>query len=161
MRQIEIALASSKRYQAIEKVIADVPTTFTWRQNFPDKFLKLYADGWLIMCGMRPLLGDEHAQGEAINGRHWVAIDPSNVILDKIVGNNDDLKARIVLMLPRETIIDMVLLDGKYADAYRERIAEEGIEAVYNALNNRISKIEGLPFKEIRTKLHRLNPSGW
>jgi len=102
-------------------------------------------DGWLVMNAPRPLLGNETMTGEFVTGRFYAAIDPADIMADKYVEENQNLDARLLVVVPREVQVDLAL-EG---NPYREQYLALDVEERYVRLSGQLEKFKDLPFGEL------------
>ncbi|MFU1524239.1 strawberry notch C-terminal domain-containing protein [Aeromonas hydrophila] len=102
--------------------------------------------GWLVCNATRPLVGDRVvADGPSNAGRFYAFIDPQSPIAASYLKSNQDLDAKILVLIPKETQIEMVLANNQYAEQYRSDF--EGDE-LYSSLNPR-QYLYGKTYREI------------
>ncbi|WP_421193855.1 strawberry notch C-terminal domain-containing protein [Aeromonas jandaei] len=102
--------------------------------------------GWLVCNATRPLVGDRVvADGPLNDGRFYALIDPESPIAASYLKSNEDLNAKILVLIPKETQIEMVLANNEYAEQYRNDF--EGDE-LYSSLNP-MQYLYGKTYREI------------
>jgi len=107
---------------------------------------------WILFNAPRPLVGDDYATGPGPRGQYWVAIDPrTDGPAIKMISNNFDDNAIVVVPATLRQIVDAALIDNDYADTYREDYPD--LEKLAGVLGAQISRMEGKPVKVLLEKL--------
>ena len=101
--------------------------------------------GWIVMNAPRPLLGSVTMQGDFVTGRFYAAIDPDDSMAKSFICENVKLDARIVVVVDRDTQMELALHGNKYRDQYMELDAESRFEH----LSSQIENFRNLPFGEL------------
>lgn len=146
MQEMFISLANS-----LARKLENFPAVPALEEDVPKPLLKKHKEGWEIMVSMRPLMGAESKMGEAVRGRHWVALDPDDPSIDEQIKNNRKMDARVVFFTSKDNLSRMALVGNKYVKEYMDM----DIDQRYDLTRNRIDKIEGMKYKDVRALYHR------
>lgn len=125
--------------QTIHTILADSKVIFARGDGyFPSKPERA------IFNAPRPLLGTELTRNVWCHGRFYVEVNLSEPHASEFVKRNNDLDARVVISVTDQEVVEMLLIDNKYASQYRER----DFESQLAMLLPNISKIQHLPYGE-------------
>lgn len=150
--EIQISLAGNP----VTKKIASVATMFTTVNEVP-RVMKADLDkGFVLMVGMRPLMGSREVMGSILYGRHWVSMNPKDPMFEDWLKHNLDMDARMVKVVTREEMSGMALVGNKYKDAY----LEEEIEERLGMLEPTLRDLQGSPWSEIEDRIKKAHRQG-
>lgn len=79
----------------------------------------------VVFNAHRPLLGAEHPCTEWCHGRLYAEINLSDSFADKFIQMNNDLDARLVVLVTNDEVVEMLLVGNKYRARYKELSFEE------------------------------------
>lgn len=107
------------------------------------------SEGWVVMNAPRPLVGNETMSGDFLTGRFYAAIDPADYMADKFVEKNRELDARLVVVVSKDTQMEMAMAGNKYRNQYLEMDTDKRWEQ----LSWQLEKLRDVPFGELKTKI--------
>lgn len=125
--------------QPLQLALADCKVAFA--RNLPGFYV---TNGCAVFNAPRPLLGKEHPCNDWCHGRFYVEVNLSDPVATVFIKRNIDLDARVVFSITDAELVEMLLVDNKYADRYRERAFEDQLEMLLPNLSN----IQNLPYAE-------------
>jgi len=149
---IQISMAKSQ----VDYTLRDTKTQFTTADKFPRELEKDLKKGYVIMVGMRPLLGTNSCTGDSLYGRHWVSMDHESPEFEDWLLENEQLQARAVMVLTKAEIAGIALVDNHYADKYMEEPLEERFELLEPIIDN----LYGKTWRELKELLKEANRKG-
>lgn len=101
--------------------------------------------GWLVMNAPRPLLGSQTMNGEFVTGRFYAAIDPADSMAKAFMAENIKLDARLLVVVSRDTQMEMAMHGNAYRDQYLTLESSER----YESLSASLSKFRDLTYGEL------------
>lgn len=150
--EIQISL-SAGRLEQLESAL----TMFTVESEVPRPINQDMKKGFVVMVGMRPLLGNREMSGSSLYGRHWVSMDPSSSLFDNWLENNLRMQARRVMVLSNEEQVGIALVNNRYADVYLEEAFEDRLEM----LGGRIEGLQGKSWKTLSSLVDKAHKKGF
>jgi len=102
------------------------------------------SEGCVVFNAPRPLLGTPNACTEWCHGRFYVEVNPKESFAAAFIQKNNDLDARVVMKVTDAQVVEMLLMDNRRAEAYREYPFADQLEM----LLPQIGKIQSLPYGE-------------
>ena len=126
-------------HQALHPALSECKVAFA--RNLKGFYV---AEGSAIFNAPRPLLGKAHPCQDWCHGRFYVEVDLSDSVAAIFIKRNIELDARLVVEVTDAEVLEMLLVDNKYAERYRERTFEDQMEML---LPN-IAKVQNLPYGE-------------
>lgn len=126
-------------YQPINPALADCKVAFA--RNLKGFYV---SEGCAVFNAPRPLLGKAHTCEDWCHGRFYAEVDLTDSVSHVLIKRNIELDARVVVSVSEVDIVEMLLVDNKYEDRYRERPFDEQLEMLLPNL----SKIQNLPYGE-------------
>lgn len=100
---------------------------------------------WIVMNAPRPLLGSKTAEGDFVTGRFYAAIDPKDSMAKKYIEENIKLDARLLVVVSRDTQMDVAMHGNEYRDKYMQRDPVER----YEWLATPLEKLRDLTYGEL------------
>ncbi len=101
-------------------------------------------DGHVLMNAPRPLIGKQIGLDEHNHGRFYALIDLADEAAPRILQMNRDLDARLIIPATKDELVDLALLNNKYADRWREVETDD----LYSEVSHLVSKIQRIPFSQ-------------
>ncbi|MAG68531.1 MAG: hypothetical protein CMK74_22070 [Pseudomonadales bacterium] len=107
--------------------------------------------GHILMNAPRPLFGKQVGLDSLNHGRYYALLEISN---DESTGHmmrNSLLDARIVVPVKKADLVNLALLDHRYADQYRELETSD----LFAELSHLINKLQGISYERAKQMLER------
>jgi hypothetical protein len=101
-------------------------------------------EGTAVFNAPRPLLGGVHTCQDWCHGRHYSEVDLADPFASGYIQKNIDLDARIVFPVTDAEAVEMLLMNNRHADKYREWPFAEQLDM----LLPQFSKIQHLSYGE-------------
>lgn len=98
--------------------------------------------GCVVFNAPRPLIGTELRRNDWCHGRFYVEVNLSDWIASEFVKRNNELDARVVLPVSDEEVVEMLLIDNKDRERYRNLAFKDRLEM----LLPKLSRIQNLPY---------------
>lgn len=149
--KIQISL-SSGRLDHLESAL----TMFTVESEVPRPIIQDLKKGYIVMVGMRPLMGNREVSGSSLYGRHWVSMDTDSSLFDGWLENNLSMQARRVMILSNEEQVGIALVNNKYANTYLKEDFEDRLEM----LGSRIESLQGKSWKTLASLVDAAHKKG-
>lgn len=105
--------------------------------------------GCVVFNAPRPLLGADLPYNDWCHGRFYAEVNLADSYAATLIQRNCDLDARIVVPVTNAEVVEMLLIDNKYAERYREHSFEEQLEMLLPKLTG----IQNLPYAEAMAML--------
>lgn len=96
----------------------------------------------VIFNAPRPLLGTQLSCTDWCHGRFYAQVNLADAYATAFVKQNIGLDARVVVTVTDEEVVEMLLIDNRYRDRYREFAFEQQLEMLLPNL----SKIQSLQY---------------
>jgi hypothetical protein len=100
------------------------------------------SEGCAVFNAPRPLLGATHSCTDWCHGRHYAEVNLSDSYAKAFIQKNNDLDACVVIAVTDAEVVEMLLVDNKRADDYREFAFEDQLEMLVPQLH----KIQNLAY---------------
>jgi hypothetical protein len=123
---------------ATNAALQALPVYFTF--NVPAQSIPA---GHILVNAPRPLFGKQVGLDSLNHGRYYALIDLNDEYSSDLLLRNQYLDARIVIPASKDELVDLVLLNNKYADRYRALETED----LFSEVSHLIEKIQGLPYQ--------------
>ncbi|MCF5382474.1 hypothetical protein GIW05_03005 [Pseudomonas syringae] len=101
-------------------------------------------DGCAVFNAPRPLLGADHSCQEWCHGRFYAEVNLSGPYAVGFIEKNNQLDARLIFSVSDEELVEMLLVENRYADKYRSLAFPKRLEM----LLPKVSKIQKLTYGE-------------
>lgn len=122
----------------LHPTLADSKVVFARGINIPA------TPGCVIFNAPRPLLGGEVHCTDWCHGRFYAEVNLADPHAAALVSQNNALDARIVVPITDEEVVELLLIDNKYRERYREHSFEDQL----HMLLPNLSKIQGRSYGE-------------
>ena len=122
----------------VHPALADSKVVFARGLNIPTQ------SGHVVFNAPRPLLGSNVGCTEWCHGRFYTQVDLADPYAAALVKQNIELDARVVVSVTDEEVVEMLLIDNRYRERYREFAFDQQLEMLLPNL----SKIQNLPYGE-------------
>lgn len=107
--------------------------------------------GHILMNAPRPLFGSPVGLNSLNHGRYYALLDLENPQSLDLMLRNSQLDARVIVPVSKDDLVNLVLLDHRHADRYRELETDD----LFSEVSHLVNKLQCISFERAKQMLER------